>query len=445
MPAYRTAATTYARFSYSYRGTGVLADTAGAASQTLVPTRQAPVPGVLPEFIFGVEEIGVGAVVERSASLEATAAIASAPQRVHQRSASLTATAGIALTGATTQVHSRSAALSASAAIASSPQRALQRSTALGATGAIDSSGTVVTSGATATLATTLNNSLAGPTYTSASFNPAVDDLIVVFCAISGVDDDAGTCTESAGGGTYTKIDHAEQAQGRIYMFVADQLCAATTARTISVDVSGGTNQGSGVFMWVVTVAGMDRSGLAAIKQSAKDENQASGQPAAPIFGSSVTSGDLVLGAVMNQTNPAGLTIPGDFDAELSDIGGLNPTRGGHLVKDDTGFTGTTVTWGSNSASAFCAAVLELDTSAAVSGVVHRAFDGVGNLSSSTNVNNLTGAFTAAAVIRQTTSGTTPVIWLHATSGFVPRVSMSLGTTGTLRLNIGGTTRVSTT
>ena len=82
---------------------------------------------------------------------------------------------------------------------------------------------------------------------------------------------------------------------------------------------------------------------------------------------------------------------------------------------------------------------------ATTSGVVHRAFDGSGFLESGTNVNDLTGAFTAAALIRQTTSGTTPFIWNHVTSGYASRVNMSLSAAGLLTVAAAGTTRVAPT
>ena len=118
-----------------------------------------------------------------------------------------------------------------------------------------------MTSGATLTLATTLNTSTQALTYTSASFNPAVGDLIVVVAAFSGLtgpDIGLATCSESAGGGTYTKVDEAlgPAAGWPLYVFVADQLCAGTTARTITVDTEAGADA-TGAFVWVVLVSGL--------------------------------------------------------------------------------------------------------------------------------------------------------------------------------------------
>ena len=64
MPAYRTAANTYARFTYSYRSTGGLENTAGAASQILVPTRIVVPPIPLVTDLYGIEEVAAGTVYD---------------------------------------------------------------------------------------------------------------------------------------------------------------------------------------------------------------------------------------------------------------------------------------------------------------------------------------------------------------------------------------------
>ena len=82
---------------------------------------------------------------------------------------------------------------------------------------------------------------------------------------------------------------------------------------------------------------------------------------------------------------------------------------------------------------------------ATTSGVVHRAFDGSGFLESGTNVNDLTGAFTAAALIRQTTSGTTPIIWHHVDLGLREQGEYVLERGRAAHGDAAGTTRVAPT
>ncbi|MDP2735983.1 MAG: hypothetical protein Q8P12_07310, partial [bacterium] len=67
------------------------------------------------------------------------------------------------------------------------------------------------------------------------------------------------------------------------------------------------------------------------------------------------------LGAVGNDSNPAGLAAPVGW-TEQADVGQGNPPVGLETVTRDSGFTGTTITWGGTSASAFASIIVELDT-----------------------------------------------------------------------------------
>lgn len=77
----------------------------------------------------------------RSAALDATAAIASAPQRDLLRQAVLSATGAVESSGVAFSIFERSAALDAAGGVSAAPQRDLLRQTAIGATAAISSSG----------------------------------------------------------------------------------------------------------------------------------------------------------------------------------------------------------------------------------------------------------------------------------------------------------------
>jgi hypothetical protein len=52
---------------------------------------------------------------------------------------------------------------------------------------------------------------------------------------------------------------------------------------------------------------------------------------------------------------------------ERQDVGFANDTNGLEVITRDSGFTGTTMTWGSSSASRFASMIIELDTTAAPS------------------------------------------------------------------------------
>ena len=82
---------------------------------------------------------------------------------------------------------------------------------------------------------------------------------------------------------------------------------------------------------------------------------------------------------------------------------------------------------------------------AAETGVVHRAFDGSGSVVSDVGeVNDLTGAFTLAAVIRTSITAITPIL-THTNAAIGALLTMSLSATNFLRIAGGGSTRTSTT
>lgn len=197
----------------------------------------------------------------------------------------------------------------------------------------------------------------------SGAFTPAADDLLIVFIVASAtVTDPASSALTNSQGITFTQILRAQCASGvdSIYAFVANSLVTSGQAVSQTVtfnpaDVANGTN------IFVAAVAGMTRVGIDAILQSAKQDNQAAGTPA-PAFGASAQTGNPTLGVIGNATNPAGLTPPTSW-TEGGDIGYATPTTGGEYVYRNSGFTGTTITWGSASASAFGSIIIELDTS----------------------------------------------------------------------------------
>lgn len=112
----------------------------------------------------------------------------------------------------------------------------------------------------------------------------------------------------------------------------------------------------------MLKVTGMERYGLAAALQSALQSNQASGTPT-PVLSSAAKTYNALIGAVFNGANPAGLTPRGTpAYSEQADVGYATPTSGLEVMTIDSGETGTSIAWGSSSASAFCSIILELQT-----------------------------------------------------------------------------------
>lgn len=192
---------------------------------------------------------------------------------------------------------------------------------------------------------------------------PAVGDLIVIVTAHSG-NTSATAPTDNNSSGTYTLIGTAVKATSvdTMKFWVRDALIGAASS-TVFTHAPGASTGGGLV---VLKVTGMTRVGSAAFRQFAKQDNQAAATPA-PVFASAALTTNPVIGAVFNANTPAGLTPRGTpAYTERFDNGYGTPTTGLEVMSINTGETGTTITWGGASASAFGSAVVELDASVAI-------------------------------------------------------------------------------
>ena len=197
---------------------------------------------------------------------------------------------------------------------------------------------------------------------------PAVNDLIVIVAAHSG-NSSAATPTDSQGG-TYTAVNSAVKASSADRMGVFVRNSPIPSAVSTVFTHAPGTSTGGGLAVHKVT--GMTRSGSSAVRQSAKQDNQAAATPA-PVFGSAPLTTNPVLAALFNATNPATMTPRTNF-TERVDAGYNTPASGLEVMSRDSGETATTQTWGSASGSAFCSLALELDSSLApITGTLAKA------------------------------------------------------------------------
>ncbi len=210
-------------------------------------------------------------------------------------------------------------------------------------------------------------NTAASPRTTGA-FTPTAGDLLVACVGGTASVATAPTMTDTQNLGwdlistTAVKATSADT----LWCFIS-RATAAATSTTATFTATGDATTGQVIQIW--GVSGMGRAGLNALRQAAKQDNQAASTTPAPVFSSAALTGNPIVGMVFNATNPAGMTPPGGTQCnggvftEDGDAGYITPTTGGETVHCDSGFTGTTVTWGSTSASIFCSIILELDTS----------------------------------------------------------------------------------
>lgn len=200
--------------------------------------------------------------------------------------------------------------------------------------------------------------------YVSGSFSAAVGDLLLVFVAASATVA-AGTMADSLGEVTFTKVISALRSTSvdTLYLFISNGFCMSTSARTVTFDCTG--DAATGAIITVYSITGMSKAGSPAVRQTAIQQNQSASAAPAPAFGIVALTGNPVLGAVANSANPAGMTPPTGTTptwTEGSDSGYATPTRGQETIWANSGFTGTTITWGSNTAT-FGDIIVELDAS----------------------------------------------------------------------------------
>ena len=200
----------------------------------------------------------------------------------------------------------------------------------------------------------------------SGAFTPATDDLLVVFCVGSATVPGVDVLTSSISGNTFTLITsfQYDTSTAVIQAFVANQLI--TSAEAISQTVTWTpADTATSSEICVFAVAGVTRTGISAIKQSAGQANQAAATTPAPVFAANALTGNPTLGGVGNETNPATMTAPTNWTEPVGgDIGQGTPIGGLEVVFRDSGFTGTTITWGSASDTNFASLILEIDSSA---------------------------------------------------------------------------------
>jgi hypothetical protein len=205
-----------------------------------------------------------------------------------------------------------------------------------------------------------------GTSNRTAVITPAVGDLFVVFVCVAANNNDVPTVTDNNGSGTYDRIWVVPITISAINYRLSCHVRTAKLANTTSTTVTANTGSNTSGSVVVVALAGSPNAGAAAVRQSATQSDQAAGTPA-PAFSSAALTGNLTLGAVGNGTNPATMTTPSGW-TERQDVGQASDAHGLEVVSRDSGFTGTTVTWGSSSASRFASGILELESALIISG-----------------------------------------------------------------------------
>lgn len=194
-------------------------------------------------------------------------------------------------------------------------------------------------------------------TYSVGPFTPAANTLIVVFAMLTGETSTDWTVTDDHAG-TYTKIRRqVKNASADIMeVWIANQRASAVATNWTYSHASGNA---TGSFMQIYSVSGMSRTGSAAVRSQGGQDNQAAAGTPAPALNQAALNGNPTITVIHNATNPPGTTAPSGW--AVGAARGYNvPVTGSHSTFRNSGFTGTTITWGSTSVSAFSSVAIEL-------------------------------------------------------------------------------------
>lgn len=147
-----------------------------------------------------------------------------------------------------------------------------------------------------------------GPSFATASFTPATDDLLVIAVHAGGTAL-GGALASSVGGQTYTRVFTRTVSFGTISLFIADQL-ATNVSQTATFDCTG--DDFTGIIIAPFRVSGMTNVGSAALLQSAARSVGGGGSIFATFSAAPLTSNPIIL-ATGSSDNTPGLTEPAGF------------------------------------------------------------------------------------------------------------------------------------
>lgn len=205
------------------------------------------------------------------------------------------------------------------------------------------------------------NSSTNAATYTTASFTPTVGELLIAVVSVSASVLAVPTLTLSDGS-TFALVGTGSRSSRRCYVYIANALSVSASSVTATFDCTG--DAATACIMWIGSQAGITRTGSAAKKQFAKNDNVTSGTPTVTFDSACDTSNPTVV--ALSSDDSSGNSTPPTSWTEVQDVNTSALELQQEVAVRASGFTGTTVTWGSSELD-FCTVGIELDLSAAAS------------------------------------------------------------------------------
>ncbi len=200
--------------------------------------------------------------------------------------------------------------------------------------------------------------------YASGNFTALAGEYLIVF-VVSTDTLATGTMTGSM---TYTKITSTRFGAtnaNTVYAFISNEVPSSSSGHTATFSCAG--DAATGALMFVIRIQPDyypgAKYGLSAIKQYATTSGAAASTPTVTL-GAVTDTNNPVLLFVGNLTNPATLNAGGGL-TEMYDTGYNTPTTGGWVGFAPNGYTSSSVSAGSTSASYYGGIAIELDVTPA--------------------------------------------------------------------------------
>lgn len=234
-----------------------------------------------------------------------------------------------------------------------------------------------------------------GTTDRTASITPSTSELIVAYASISDNTQASPVMTDNRGG-TYTLVAQARWGSNNSVVYVRNTLTTTRSSHTVKLDTD--TNTAAEIVL--VNIAGMSRTGAAAVKQVGSVADQTASTTPAISFPAPTLTTNIVIGGVASgdttTTPPSGWT-------EQRDASQATPTTALEVTTKASGYTSSTVTWGAAQSTTYAAIGIELDASPPPNdlGFAH----GI-------NVQGYGSALGPVKITRDTTSGNTFLVAL---------------------------------
>lgn len=216
--------------------------------------------------------------------------------------------------------------------------------------------------------------------YTTPSFTPVAGDCCLMIIATKG----AGSITipncqflnSVAGLPAWSSIYQGRQGANSWIGALITEDFETAVARTVQITFPSII---TGFLAQVVFIRGLNRPGRGAVRSAAIGEIQTAGGTPNLTMPQAMLSDSSVIVGLTNATNPATVTPPAGF-TEILDTGLVNPTSGFEVATRNSGQTGTTITWGSTSATADGVIAVELSSRAVTADDGQRLEAGWGGL-----------------------------------------------------------------